>query len=417
MKVGERFNPSEFDHGTWIPDWIMGRSELELTTKVVYSRLRRHAHKKGHGWPHQKTLAESIGVSEKTVERSVRVLEGLKLLDVERAKDRRGACQNGQEHAHTETGGNRYFFLGHPWMPECSGGDYVGNTGTDLKSVGDRLKVCRVTDLKSVPSLRESGEESQGRESLLPVASLSAGSLRAGRSPERLSLSLLPTSGTNLGEGPPPAEGCEKLNPPPVAFDADAHAEEVAEKVRQEKRARLGALISDVARGTEEERAKKLSKRHKPKPWQPPPGEMDDLPPELAAKSPKGRLMRVWVSELSKTFPESPVSTHWGQREYGQTKLLLDRYEADRVEDVFRYVIANWIKIKERMFKGQGSPVPSIGVVLSLHASLVPEAAVWAKHREVLDEYAQFGSEYQERPHDLMARYLEAQKDLKSLGL
>jgi hypothetical protein len=189
------------------------------------------------------------------------------------------------------------------------------------------------------------------------------------------------------------------------------------ERVRREKLARLGALVTDVAKGTEEAKAKKLGKRYKEPPWQAPRSEVEELPPELQKDNTRAQLSRVWRSELQTAFPDKSHSAKWGQREWGQVQLLLDRWESDRVEDAFRYVIRNWIKLRERLFKGVGSPMPSVGTVLALHDCLVPESEIWAKHRHTLEEYENFGDRYDERPAELLARYLDAQKELKALGL
>jgi hypothetical protein len=427
MNIGDRFNPHRMFNSLWIPDWLSERTELDPADKLVFGKLNQFSGENGYCWPFIKTLAQKIGVSEKTVERATQRLEELGLLEVERPEDRKN--WSNEELVGLETCGNRYFFIVHEWMLDCVKVEPPKRgpaAPTDKESVDrqtksrltDRQRVGCPTDKKSPPSkLRESGEENHGRESdeaCEPVASLPAGppqpdrTLGAAASP--------PTSNTcaqESEEDPAGAEGCEKLNPPPPGDSVDA----VVERVRREKLARLGALVTDVAKGTEEAKAKKLGKRHKPAPWQPPPGEVEELPPELQKDNTRGHLMRVWMSELQSAFPDKSHSNKWGQREYGQLQLLLDRWESDRVEDAFRYVIRNWIKLRERLFKGVGSPTPSVGVVLALHDSLVSEAQVWAKHRDTVEEYEKFGDRYDERPAELLARYLDAQKELKALGL
>jgi len=413
MAKAQYINPYRMFNGSIIPNWLMIRKEINSSTKLVYARLGQYAGKKGVAWPQKETLAREVGLSKDMVSLCLEKLAEHGLIEVRRRPVDGRPNQS-----------NEYRFLEHAWFNEedesDDGDPEEGGGGSPLPPRGEPAPPRGGTPIRprgepATGSLREPLEESHlGRESneaCGPLATLAADSSH----PEKLASPALTSRTTTPGQVSETAAPAEGGSPTASAVE-DIVAATVA-KVAREKLERLGAIASDAGKKTEEEKARKKAKRFKEKPWQPPPGEVEELSPEAAKGSPKGQLMRVWRSEMQSVFPDSPVSSVWGQREYGQAQLLLDRYELDRVEDAFRYVIRNWQKIQERMFKGRGSPVPGIGVVLALHASLVPEAAVWVKHREVIEEYEKFGSEYQERPHDLVSRYLEAQKDLKALGL
>lgn len=406
MKIGERYNPKGLFYGALIPNWLLKRTELNLCAKVVWGRLYQYCNDEGRAFPKLETLAEELGCSLSGVKKAIYELEAAGLLTVE---------DHFAEHQ-----GSDYYFVWHEWIeegarlkpeyrtvPRQPQSSSRKDGAASHKRAGAPATKELAGELQS-SSLKEveSEEESQGKESGLP-ASRPAGSLGPEASPSPAHLEASEASDTEPGA---PGQ--------PLHVGEDPAAEAVRRALEAQVRRKKATLtLADASQKTEEALANKKARRHKARPWQPPPGEVEELPPELAAKSPKGQLMRVWRSEMQKTFPNMPLAATWGQREYGQTQLLLDRYDEDRVEDGFRYVIRNWDKLRARIFKGTGGPVPTVGVLLSLHASLIPEAAVWTKHRDVLEEYAAFGSDYQERPDDLVARYVEAQKELKALGL
>lgn len=248
-----------------------------------------------------------------------------------------------------------------------------------------------------------------------PVATLSADNPRApGPHPEP---PAAPDPLSQKKEDSPaiPVER-EKLNPSSGVFDEAVNLE----RVRREKLVRLGAVMSDAERSNAEARAAKAKKR--PSKFR---SELTDgfeeIPPELRteadARKVRVHLKEIWLSEIQKAYP-GPTLQAWTGRERGQLNHVLDHYDADRVEDAFRYVIRNWQMLSQRLFKeGRRAPIPSLGVVAALHATLIPEASIWAKHRSTLEEYANYGGEYEERPSELLERYLEAKKELKSLGL
>ena len=135
--------------------------------------------------------------------------------------------------------------------------------------------------------------------------------------------------------------------------------------------------------------------------------------------SPVTRLEKVWLSEFRAVFPDVPAASKWGIKQRSQVKLVLDLYDPDRVEEAIVFLFRNWKSIHAKFFKSEGSPVPGVGVLLACHGTLVPSAAVWAKHRQTLEEYEAFapGDPDARRPSELRQRYQEARGELAALGL
>jgi DNA-binding transcriptional ArsR family regulator len=84
-------------------DWLDCRKELCGDAKRVYAKIAQHGRKSGLFYPSQKTLAEELGLDERTIRRHVKTLKDLKLIEVQR---------NGKKLF------NNYRFLPHPWFLE-----------------------------------------------------------------------------------------------------------------------------------------------------------------------------------------------------------------------------------------------------------------------------------------------------------
>ena len=98
MKI---INPYMMFTGSFLPNWLLERNELNSTDKLVYARLCQFAGKNGTCFPRQDTLAEKVGMSENSVKKSLNKLIEEKLL----MSHRRGQGQS-----------NIYYFLYHEWM-------------------------------------------------------------------------------------------------------------------------------------------------------------------------------------------------------------------------------------------------------------------------------------------------------------
>ncbi|MDD5543878.1 MAG: helix-turn-helix domain-containing protein [Acidobacteriia bacterium] len=104
-EVGERINPWGNFTGSWIPNWLLERSEINSTAKLLYSRLCQYTgREKNHCWPSRKTLAEALGISVQRVDRAIKNLKDHGLIECK---------QDGIK----ET--SKYYFLFHQWMTEA----------------------------------------------------------------------------------------------------------------------------------------------------------------------------------------------------------------------------------------------------------------------------------------------------------
>lgn len=65
-----------------VPNWLMRRTEVTATGKLIYGRLRQYAAASGQAWPSYKTLAKEVGVSRRQVINVVAELEEAKLVVV-----------------------------------------------------------------------------------------------------------------------------------------------------------------------------------------------------------------------------------------------------------------------------------------------------------------------------------------------
>lgn len=83
------------------PDWLLRRKELRSADKLVYGEILQFFDEVvGYAWPSQKRLADSSGLSERSVWSIIRKLERRRLLVVD-------------SRAHMQT--SRYRFLDHSW--------------------------------------------------------------------------------------------------------------------------------------------------------------------------------------------------------------------------------------------------------------------------------------------------------------
>jgi hypothetical protein len=97
-----RINPYKHFTGAWIPNWLLGRTEISSGAKIAYARLAQFAGEDGRAYPKVSTLAEALGVERKQAQRYLSELLNFNLIEVEH---------------HFETSqASDYFFLNHMWM-------------------------------------------------------------------------------------------------------------------------------------------------------------------------------------------------------------------------------------------------------------------------------------------------------------
>ena len=100
-QIGDRFNPWQRwneELMPYPPATVWRQPGLDLGPKALYMQLFHYAGKTGFCWPGTNTLAEDLGVTEKSIDRWLVGLENHKLICHERRAGRRG---------------NTYYFLWH----------------------------------------------------------------------------------------------------------------------------------------------------------------------------------------------------------------------------------------------------------------------------------------------------------------
>jgi len=100
-KTVKVINPYRMFTGSFVPNWLLCRKELNPGDKVCYARLAQFAGKDGECFPEIPTLAEELGVSPRQVDRYLAVLKKFNLI----VAIRRGLGKS-----------NKYLFIHHEWM-------------------------------------------------------------------------------------------------------------------------------------------------------------------------------------------------------------------------------------------------------------------------------------------------------------
>ncbi len=99
--IRKYINPYKLFVGSFIPNWLLKRSEVSQGAKLCYARLAQYAGQDGECFPSQPTLAAEIGAGERQVRRYISELEEQGLIETIHAGLNKP---------------NRYRFLWHLWM-------------------------------------------------------------------------------------------------------------------------------------------------------------------------------------------------------------------------------------------------------------------------------------------------------------
>lgn len=100
IRAGEPYNPWKRFHGSFVPNWLLRRSEVTPGAKLCFARLTQYAGMNGECYPNIDTLAEEIGLSRRQTDRYLAELKRFNLIRAER----KGFGRT-----------NRYTFLWHAW--------------------------------------------------------------------------------------------------------------------------------------------------------------------------------------------------------------------------------------------------------------------------------------------------------------
>ena len=394
--MSKYINPYRMFNGSIIPNWLMVRGEINSSDKLVYARLGQYAGKKGVAFPCKATLAKEVGLKPDYVSDCLKKLAGLGLIEVSvRAR------------ADAPNRSNEYRFLDHAWIYEEEEDEdsEEGGGGAPPPPRGCPAPPYPVPGHPqrggpATPFVRESGEETHGRESEESGtrASLSSGSSAEGEDIRGRSEEHPDTEGRQ-------SPGTDELE------ERIRHAREVA-------RTKLAEGSDKKVNAKAAAGEKKLLKQQKKAAALKEAQERGEVEAETQEGSPLGRLERAWREEFRKAFPETPLAARWGMKQFGQAKQVLALYDVAQVEDAIAYLIHNWKTVRAKLLKNSGDATPGVGVLTYFHESLVPNAALWSKYRDVFDRYASYDPNPDvDRPKALRQEYAAACRELEGLGL
>lgn len=75
-KIGDVYIPYEKFNGSFIPNWLMERTDLTPAEKIVWAKLAQYSGKDGICYPKQKRLASDTGLCESKINRAIKKLSG-----------------------------------------------------------------------------------------------------------------------------------------------------------------------------------------------------------------------------------------------------------------------------------------------------------------------------------------------------
>lgn len=178
-----------------------------------------------------------------------------------------------------------------------------------------------------------------------------------------------------------------KRPPPPVPRDPLLHDEEDMNKLEM-----LRAVEAAAKAKTDKALATKADKRAQ---------KTKNLKGADGFKgAPIRRLYDVWYGLVRDKWPDLPeenIGKWWTTRERadgtierkatkeaGQCQTLVKKFSENAVEGYFKFAVANWEKLRERLKKAP--LIPSVGFLLALSDTLVPESALASQTKSAEDE-------------------------------
>lgn len=411
-----------------LPNWLAWRKEVSPEAKLVYAKLVQYAGDRLTAFPRIDKLALHVGLERRTAQRKLKELVELGLLSVvEEKQDRRKPTI--------------FKFPRHPWMSQLAPGakgPVLRRTAADADDVDDEADAEDFEGEETLASpvsqapLRHGSRETH--DTVVASDASPVSRLIRERSEEIPFEKIQPKKQASASPSTCIVSSADSdSDPTPFDLNKDPEGAATAEPGSTEDfiaraRAKSSHLLTRpletmqaAAQKSAEARAQRSAKRtlsdERRKELAEAQQEMGAEPVEAPGSTPLGYLFGVWVSEMKESFPQFPMPRRWSPRENGQAKMLLEKYAIDQVEIALVYVIRNWEALGQRFFKDRADPAPTVGVVLALDATIFPQSVVWAQHGKVIEEYEAYGPSNVRRPSELLERYLEASKQLKSLGL
>jgi hypothetical protein len=402
-----------YDHGGKIPNWLMARKEVSMGAKVAFARLAQYAGKKTVAYPCVGTLAGELGVSRRM---TVTYLKELVEHGVLARKSKRGRA-------------TCYCLLPHKWQTEwveerksgygapkaearkdARGGNNASQVGGNNASQGWEEYFPQKI-LKEDPQ----GEDPQGEDNH-SFGEMGGATAPPSLSPEPRGATLAPGPGSYSEEATrefPAGADIAKTASVRSAREPDAEHEfdtSNGQTSLEELKARVGR---DAAKRAETQLAKE-KKRAQAAENLNGNGKSGLTPTQKQALK---QVESVWSAEMGKRFPDLAIAA-WDAKNRGQARNLVTKYDGRSAIAAVKYVVRGWEEFNEKYFKGTGT-LPTIGMILKLHETIVPVAVQWEKHADTMEEWEKFYAEhpYDDPPADLEKKYRAAKASLNALGL
>jgi hypothetical protein len=130
------------------------------------------------------------------------------------------------------------------------------------------------------------------------------------------------------------------------------------------------------------------------------------------------KIEKLWRSLYADAYPDQKMAA-WERngKERKSIEQLINKYDAETTELALNYAIREWVKLRERRFKGV--VYPSLGLILAAHDTVFAEAQQFARAMRIIRETKSIwetgglGASISEAQQ---AQYDQAVKDLKVMG-
>lgn len=392
------------------PSWL-NQSGLDSDARFVWMRLWNLYQIQGKVFVKASTLASDLSLSVKVVRKALAILEDEALITKEE-----------------QVGGpNRYFLaadhpLYHPVVysenptPKGRGGypkrDKVPYPKRDRDPTPNGIRTLPQTGYYKKESLRRTLEEEFSEKE-----QLSAGELRSpleARSLRSQADRLTPDCSPFFGDFSPSVTDAAAGFQVPTAAPAYCSTAEAIERLAQLK----GAAERAKEKNRAEQEAKAQKRARRAQALRNLQGGTSSLPPGTATSL--KRLEARWRDEYKSKFPDALLASQWEGKERGQVRGLLKKYSEEDVARAITYYVRYYDKHRTRFFKG-GTVLPTLGQIVALHASIVPEAKLLLHAVEVQQRYQTWLKDNEmslmPTPPELQAEYDAVKPALKSIGM
>ncbi len=130
------------------------------------------------------------------------------------------------------------------------------------------------------------------------------------------------------------------------------------------------------------------------------------------------KIEKLWRSLYAESYPDQKIAA-WERngKERKSIEAMINKYDAETTELALNYAIREWVKLRERRFKGVA--YPSLGLILSAHETVFAEAQQFARAMRIVREAKavwETGGLGASLSETQQAQYEQAVKDLKVMG-